>query len=61
MFCWFRKKYTARVVAGVDGKHHVRIVAGNGEIVLASETYSRREDAERAARTLASVRIVFEE
>lgn len=35
-----------------DGQWSIRIIAKNGEIVMASEGYSRKADARRAARWL---------
>jgi uncharacterized protein YegP (UPF0339 family) len=37
---------------GQDGQWYIRLRAANGEIVLASEGYTRRWSARRAARRL---------
>lgn len=38
---------------GVDGKtHFVRLCAGNGAILMTSETYGNRAKARRAAKTI---------
>jgi uncharacterized protein YegP (UPF0339 family) len=36
------------------GRWHVRVVARNGEIVLSSQTYYSKSNANRAARALAA-------
>jgi uncharacterized protein YegP (UPF0339 family) len=35
-----------------DGQFYFVLVAANGEPILTSETYTRRADAERGARTM---------
>jgi uncharacterized protein YegP (UPF0339 family) len=42
-----------QIVTGVSGNHWVRIVAGNGETVLTSETYATRSGAVQAGDRLA--------
>lgn len=37
---------------GKDGQWYVRLVAANGRILMASEGYTRRRDAERAVDTV---------
>jgi uncharacterized protein YegP (UPF0339 family) len=42
-----------QIVTGASGNHWVRIVAGNGETVLTSETYATRSGAVHAGDRLA--------
>lgn len=62
-FNWFRRRpvYTLTVTPfGVNGwGWHAK--AGNGEIVAQGEGYTRREDAERSARSMCAARLVFKE
>ena len=44
-----------QVVIGASGNHWLRIIAGNGETVLTSETYATRSGALQAADRLATV------
>jgi uncharacterized protein YegP (UPF0339 family) len=43
-----------QVVIGASGNHWLRIIAGNGETVLTSETYATRSGALQAADRLAT-------
>lgn len=58
---WTRRPlYTLTVVVHGDGwGWHAK--AGNGEIIAQGEGYTRRADAERAARHLCAARLVFKE
>jgi len=54
---WFKRKPHLEVKHADTGQkvtHWVRIVAANGEILLASESYSSESNARRAAHNLAS-------
>lgn len=60
IFWLFRKTYTLSIIPfGVNWGWHAK--AKNGEIVASGEGYSRREDAERAAKALCAARLVFKE
>lgn len=37
---------------GKDGQWYVRLVAANGQILMASEGYTRKGNADRAAKTI---------
>ena len=54
---WFKKTYTIHVFQAADGwRFHAK--AGNNEIIFQSESYTRKEDAERAARMVEDGRFV---
>lgn len=58
MICLFRKRYTLHVFEAKDGwRFHAK--AGNGEILFASESYTRKEDAVRACKALSKARLVL--
>lgn len=46
---------TIRIEQAQDRQYYLRLIAGNGETVLVSETYTRRRDAVRASKALAGL------
>lgn len=58
-----RDVWTVQVASKPDaaGEWRWNCKAGNGEITQQGEGYTRREDAERAAKRLTEVRLVFKE
>lgn len=59
MICLFRKRYTLTVIPFGSDSWGWHAKAKNGEIVAQGEGYTRREDAERAARSLCEAKLVF--
>lgn len=47
--------YEVRKAEGVEAGWYWVLVAGNGEVVSVSETYTRRADAERAVKDVRRV------
>lgn len=54
-------KYGVIIHKGKDGQHYVRVKAGNGQIVLQSEGYTRRTAAKHLANRLTTGAIFHEE
>jgi uncharacterized protein YegP (UPF0339 family) len=50
---------TIHVLKAKDGQWYLGLVAPNGEIRLVSETYTRKRDAERAAKSLVGLALVL--
>lgn len=43
------------ILRGESGEWYVKLVAGNGETMMHSEAYDNKQNAERAAETIAGI------
>lgn len=54
--CFWKAKYTLRVLKDAGGQWYVQARAGNGEILFNTESYTRESDALRSAEQIAAAR-----
>ena len=58
--CFWRPRYDLTIVQNIAGQWFVQARARNHEILFNSESYARREDALRSARSIAAARFKVE-